>query len=139
MGVKLIFKLSILIFALFAVIYASKYFSSQPFKSSLDEVLQAGSQFQWCTTTNSKFKWLNAEIAQKTKAVSKDMVAKKYCFVQMESIQGIDIKTAQWEKLAEGLDSGGQVVYLEWDKALKIFRAAGLPFKSSILYKDLTD
>lgn len=139
MNAKLIFKLSILIFGLCAVIYASKYFSSQPFQSSLDDVFKAGSQFQWCTTTNSKFKWLNADIAQKTKALSKDMVAKKYCFVQMESIQGIDIKTASWAKLAEGLDSGGQVVYLEWDKALQIFRAAGLPFKSSVLYKDLTD
>ena len=139
MGAKLIFKLSILIFALFAVIYAAKYFSSQPFQNSLDNAFQAGSQFQWCTTTNSKFKWINTDIARKTKSVSKDMVAKKYCFVQMESIQGIDIKTAHWEKLAEGLDSGGQVVYLEWDKALQIFRAAGLPFKSSILYKDLTD
>lgn len=136
---KLIFKVSILVFGLVAVLYASKYFSSQPFQNSLDDVFQAGSQFKWCSTTQSKFKWLNPEIAQKTKSVSTDMVAKKYCFVQMESIQGIDLKTAHWDKLAEGLDSGGQVVYLEWDKALQIFRAAGLPFKSSVLYKDLTD
>jgi len=139
MNAKFIFKLSLLIFALVGVIFASKYFSSQPFQNSLDSAFEAGSQFQWCTTTNSKFKWLNTDIAKKTKSVAKDMVAKKYCVVQMESIQGIDIKTAAWEKLAEGLDSGGQVVYLEWDRALKIFRAAGLPFKSSILYKDLTD
>ncbi len=139
MNVKLFVKVSVLIFGLAMVIYASKYFSSQPFQNSLDEVFQASSQFQWCTTTNSKFKWLNADIAKKTKSIAKDMVANKYCFVQMESIQGVDIKQAKWEKLAEGLDSGGQVVYLEWDKALKIFRAAELPFKSSVLYKDLTD
>jgi hypothetical protein len=139
MNAKLIFRVSILIFGLVAVIFASKYFSSQPFQSSLDEVFQAGSQFQWCSTTNSKFKWLNADIAAKTKSLDKDAVAKKYCMVQMESIQGIDIKTAKWEKIAEGLDSGGQVVFLEWDKALQIFRASGLPFKSSFLYKNLTD
>lgn len=139
MNAKLIFRVSILVFGLCAVIYAMKYFSSQPFQNSLEDVFQAGSQFQWCTTTHSKFKWLNPDIATKTKSVAKDMVAKKYCTVQMESIQGVDIKTAKWDKLAEGLDSGGQVVYLEWDKALRIFRAAGLPFKSSVLYKDLTD
>jgi hypothetical protein len=139
MNAKLIFKVSILIFALVAVLFASKYFSSQPFQSSLDEAFKVGSQFQWCSTTNSAFKWLNDDIAAKTKSINKDILAKKYCFVQMESIKGIDIKTAKWEKLAEGLDSGGQMVFLEWDKALQIFRAAGLPFKSSFLYKDLTD
>ncbi|MBC7458763.1 MAG: hypothetical protein H7235_10815 [Bdellovibrionaceae bacterium] len=139
MNAKLIFKISILVFGLAAVIFASKYFSSQPFQNSLDDVFQAGSQFQWCSTTNSKFKWLNPAIAKKTKSVAKNGLAEKYCFVQMESIQGIDIKIAKWDKLAQGLDSGGQVVYLEWDKGLQIFRAAGLPFKSSVLYKDLTD
>jgi hypothetical protein len=139
MNHKFIFKIVILLFALVAVIFASKYFSSLPFQNSLDQVFQAGSQFQWCSTTDSKFKWLNVHMDQKTKSIDKTAVAKKYCLVQMESIQGIDIKMAKWDKLAEGLDSAGQVVYLEWDSALQIFRAAGLPFKSSILYNDLTN
>ena len=139
MNAKLIFRIVILISGLVGVIYASHYFSSRPFQSSLDEVFQTGSRFQWCSTTQAKFKWFNAEIAQKTKRLGPDNLAKTYCYVQMESIQGIDIKNANWDKLAEGLDSEGQVVYLEWDRTLHLFRAAGLPFKSSVLYKELAD
>ena len=139
MNAKLIFRISILIFGLAGVIYASRYFSSRPFQSSLDEVFQTGSRFQWCSTARTNFKWFDAEIAQKTKLISRENLAKTYCYVQMESIQGIDIKKANWAKLAEGLDSEGQVVALEWDRSLQIFRAAGLPFKSSVLYKDLAD
>ncbi len=138
MNAKLIFKLSILIFGLVMVIVGSRYFSSKPFESSLDQVFQAGSQFQWCATQPNHFKWLNQKIAEKNNSLSPDQLAKKFCFVQMESIQGVDIKKAKWEQIATSLDSGGQPVYLEWDQALQLFRAAGLPFKSPILYKELS-
>ncbi len=125
-----------LTFGLVMVNFASKYFSSQPFQNNLDEVFKVGSQFQWCST---QFQWLNDDMAAKTKSQDPDQVTKKYCVVYMESIQGVDLKKATWKKLSEGLDSGGQVVYLEWDKALQIFRAAGLPFKSSVLSRDLAN
>jgi hypothetical protein len=136
MNAKFILKVSILVFGLVMVIFASKYFSSQPFQNNLDEAFKTGSQFQWCST---KFEWLNADMAAKTKSQDPVQVTKKYCLVYMESIQGIDLKTATWQQLAEGRDSDGQSVYLEWDKALQIFRAAGLPFKSSVLSRDLAN
>lgn len=70
---------------------------------------------------------------------SEYMITQKYCTVLMESIQNIDLKQAKWEKIAQGSDSGGQVVYLERDPNLHIYKAAGLPFKSSILDKDFAE
>lgn len=86
--------------------------------------------------------WVDPTIDQKMKArprLTSDQMAQKYCTVQMENIQGADLKKAQWQRLAEGFDSGGQSISLEWDSSLQLFRVAGLPFKSSILYSDLTN
>lgn len=139
MGIKLILKLSILIFALVVVIFASQYFSSSPFQNSLQEAFSIGSRFEWCSAQKQNIHWLNEDINKKMAFYEKNSVQKmteKYCVVQMESIQGIDLKAAQWQKLAQGMDSAGQTVYLEWDPALRLYRAAGLPFKSSILDHD---
>lgn len=139
MSIKLIFKLSILVFALVMVIFASKYFSSAPFQSSLQDAFSIGARFEWCSPRNHDLKWLDENINRKMlnqSSSSAQKMTEKYCLVQMESIQGVDLKTAQWKKLAQGTDSGGQTVYLEWDPALHLYRAAGLPFKSSILDHD---
>lgn len=138
MNIKIIFKVSVLLFGLVMVIFASKYFASQPFQNSLDQVFQTGSQFQWCRPEAS-LSWLDQVMVDKTKSWKQDAVAQKYCTVQMESIQGIDLKTAAWSQLAQGFDTKGKAVYLEWDRDLKVFRVAGLPFKSSVLFKDITE
>jgi hypothetical protein len=148
MNIKFIFRISVLIFALCAVIFASKYFSSDPFQSSLDEMFNLpGKPFQWCVYMNTKleqkFKWVDAAIDAKMQArpkpLTQDQMAQKYCTVQMENIESVDLKKVRWVRLAQGFDSGGQAVLLEWDVALQVFRVAGLPFKSSILYSDLTN
>ena len=142
MNVKLIFKVGILIFALTMVIVASRYFSSTLFQNSLQNAFEVGARFEWCSAQKQKIQWLNEKINQKMQAMAKKIperkLTEKYCVVQMESIQGVDLKTVQWQKLAQGVDSGGQMVFLEWDPVLHIYRAAGLPFKSSILDRDFS-
>lgn len=140
MNIKLIFKVTVLIVALVMVFLASKYFSSTVFKQELQGAFDIGARFEWCSAHKRKIQWINEKLNQKMQVLAKKIpeqkLTEKYCVVQMESIQGIDLKTAKWEKLAQGIDSGGQIVFLEWDPALHVYRAAGLPFKSSILDRD---
>ena len=137
---KLFFKVSVLIFGLVMVIAASKYFSSFKFQNSLDQVFNppAGQSFQWCNGKAHDFKWLDMELQKKYSDVAFEKVAHKFCLVQMGSVSGVDLSQVQWKKLAQGQDSGGQTVYLEGNIQLQIFRAAGLPFKSALLAKELS-
>lgn len=146
MKTKLFIKISILLFALFMVVTASKYFASPPFEKSLDQAFNLpGKPFQWCSYSlkdqNKKFEWLNSDLKKKINVrdgqLTAVQISQKYCTVQLENIQGIDLKSVRWEKLAQGFDSAGEIVTLEWDQSLQVFRVSGLPFKSSILYTDL--
>lgn len=140
MNVKLFFKISVLIFGLVMVVAASKYFSSFKFQSSLDQVFNppVGHSFQWCNGQAQHFEWLDAGLKKKYLGVDAQKVARKFCLVQMGSVSGVDLNQVQWKKLAQGQDSGGQVVYLEGNLQLQLFRAAGLPFKSALLDQELS-
>ncbi len=63
--------------------------------------------------------------------------SKKFCKIQIQAVQGVDIATLKWQPLAVGLDSEGQQVVLEWNSVQKIFRAEGLPFRSAQFVKQL--
>ncbi len=135
MNAKVFLKIVALVFGLILVIYASKYFSSNSFHSSVESLFNNINYFQWCSYEKHKVIWLDPAINKKM--TDRQQSTHKYCVVQMESIQGLDISHAQWRKVAQGFDSNGQVVFLEWDPATGVYRAAGLPFKSSILDQDL--
>lgn len=137
MSIKIIFRVSVLIFALVMVIFASKYFSSEQFQSSLNDVFNTKVRtFQWCDGRPDHFKWIDADLENKFRMQPADRVSKKFCLVQIQPVQADDLKSVEWMKLAQGYDSGGQIVYLEQAMKGPVFRAAGLPFKSTILYQE---
>ncbi len=134
MNIKLFFKISMLVFALVLVVAGRKFFTSAGFQKNANDVFAVtASPFQWCTFERKIFVWTDRALALKFKAASPEQLAKKFCLVQAETIQGVDIKTVNWTPIAESVDSEGQKVILEWNKEKKLYRADGLPFKSSSL------
>jgi hypothetical protein len=137
--IKVFFKVSILLIGLFMVITASRYFASDDFKGSIDGLFNVqGRPFQWCRADKEKFRWLDESVASKYSSWTEGQLAQKYCLLQLESITGVDLKQVKWVPLAESVDADGKPTVLEWDRHLVVFRVAGLPFKSSFLYYDLT-
>ncbi len=139
MNIKLIFKISVLIFALILVFMGRKFFSSPGFQKNAAEVFTAhASPFQWCSIERNKFIWTQPDLNLKYKNMSPTQLAKKFCLVQAETIQGVDLKAITWTPIAVSVDSEGQKVILEWNTENKLFRADGLPFKSSSLSLEIS-
>lgn len=93
--------------------------------------------FQWCSPERKTFIWTDTTLATRFQTQPPEALAKTYCLILAESIQGVDLKTVLWIPIAESVDSEGQKVTLEWNKENKLFRANGLPFKSSRLSREI--
>ena len=106
-------------------------------KNATDVFATNASPFQWCSSLSKVFVWTDSALALKFKTITQDQLAKKFCLVQAETIQGVDIKLLNWTPIAESVDSEGQKVILEWNKEKKLYRADGLPFKSSSLSQEI--
>ncbi len=138
MNIKLIFKISVLIFALGLVLVGRKFFSSVGFKKNATDIFAVEAHsFQWCSPQHQKFLWTEARLTQKFSALTATQLAKKFCLVYAETIQGVDLQKVQWSPIAESVDGEGQKVILERNLENKLFRADGLPFKSSSLGREI--
>ena len=138
MNIKLIFKIGVLIFALILVVMGRRFFNSAGFEKNATQVFTAtNSPFQWCSFERKIFIWTDPGLIAKYKNQTQAMLSKKFCLVQSETIQGVDIKSVTWTPIAESVDSEGQKVVLEWNTEKKLYRADGLPFKSSSLSREI--
>lgn len=143
MNIKIILKLSVLIFAFVLVIMSYKYFASPNFHDGLDALFNVPQNtgptrdFEWCSAKQVKFDWAEAQFKDKFKSHHSSDQAKAFCTVAIEQVSGDLIKQAKWKPLAKALDSAGKAISLDWDPELRIYRAGGLPFKSTKLTKDL--
>lgn len=134
MNIKLIFKIGVLIFALILVFMGRNFFNSAGFQQNATEVFAVtSSPFQWCSFERNIFVWKQPSLIVKYKNQSPAQLVKKFCLVHAETIQGVDPKVVIWTTIAESVDSEGQKVILEWNSEKKLYRADGLPFKSSSL------
>lgn len=138
MNIKLIFKVSVLLFALVLVIAGRKFFSSSGFQQKANDVFATEAKsFQWCSADRKIFVWTEPLFMQKYKNQPQANLAKRFCLLMAETIQGVDLKTVDWTQIATSVDSEGQTVVLEWNKEKNLFRADGLPFKSSSLSREI--
>lgn len=138
MNFKLIFKISVLVFALVLVVAGRRFFKSADFQKNANEIFAVeGKPFQWCSPERKTFMWIDTNLASRFKNQPPEAIAKKYCLILAESIQGVDLSTISWTPIAQSVDSEGQKVVLEWNKEKKLYRADGLPFKSSSLSREI--
>lgn len=103
------------------------------------EITKSVASFQWCSETKGTVKWQEASLKVKYKKWTDHALRKKFCKVDLEPLSEAEMSNANWRDLALATDSQASLVKLEWDKALKVFRAAGLPFKSKKLSRELLD
>lgn len=103
------------------------------------EITKSVASFQWCSENKGTVKWQEAELKAKYKKWTDHALRKKFCKVDLEPLSETEMSNANWRDLALATDSQAALVKLEWDKALKVFRAAGLPFKSKKLSRELLD
>jgi hypothetical protein len=138
MSIKLIFKISVLVFALVLVVMGRKFFNSPGFQKNADEIFSvAANPFQWCSFERNQFTWTLPRLSLKYKNLPPTELAKKFCLIQAETIQGVDLKSVTWTPIAESVDSEGEQVILEQNIEKQLFRAGGLPFKSSSLSREI--
>jgi len=138
MNIKLIFKIGVLVFALALVLLGRQFFLSPGFQKNANDIFAVKAHpFQWCSAERKIFIWAQSQLVLKYKNQSQDLLAKKFCLIQAETIQGVDVKSVSWTPIAESVDSEGQKVVLEWNIEKKLYRADGLPFKSSSLSREI--
>jgi len=135
MNKTLLFKIILLLAGLFGVISLSQFISSSGFKQNLNGMFFPSTQsYQWCDPRHEKMQWSSAAPENVSKISLQSAEEKqKFCIVSFESIQGIDIKSAQWSDLLDGFKPDGQKVILLWDPTLKIYKVNELPFQSTTL------
>jgi hypothetical protein len=138
MNLKLIFKISVLILALVLVIAGRQFFMSPGFHKNANDVFSvAANPFQWCSSKQNLFTWVEPKLAKKYSDQSQAQLAQMFCLILAETVQGVDLATIHWTPIAESVDSEGQKVVLDWNTEKKLFRANGLPFKSSSLSREI--
>lgn len=96
------------------------------------------SHFQWCSEKIGRLDWKNPYLRAKYEKWSDQAIRKKFCNLDIQPLPTELLKKAQFADLAYGFDSAASFVKLEWDKTLKIYRAAGLPFKSNKLDQEMS-
>lgn len=141
MDKKLILKISILAVGLVGIFLFKGYLTkiNSNHQPDMAQITKSVASFQWCSESKGTLKWQEAQFKTKYQKWTDHALRKKFCKVDLEPLSEAEMSNAQWRDLALGTDSQAAVVKLEWDKALKVFRAAGLPFKSKKLSRELLD
>lgn len=140
MDKKLIFKISILVVGLVSIFLFKGYLTKNSYhQPDMAEITKQVASFQWCSETKGTVKWQDSELKAKYKKWTDYALRKKFCKVDLEPLSEAEMNNANWRDLAVAMDSQATIVKLEWDKGLQVFRAAGLPFKSKKLSRELLD
>lgn len=141
MNIKLVFKLSVLILGLLLVVLFRQSMGSKTFTETLNAMFGATKPahvVNWCADHVVDVVWVSDEVPEKLKNLSLSDLRETYCELKTEPIMGVDLNTVQWKKLAESSGAAGQKTTLEWNKALNLFKAGGMPFKSSDFGRELS-
>ena len=141
MKTKLVLKLSILLFGLVMVVMFRNFSEKGSLASAFNSLfgITYEPEVNWCADHVVDVAWLSTEIPEKLKKLDMAALRNSYCELKTEAIQGIDIDQVKWVPLAESSGATGKKSVLEWNKELGLFRSGGLPFKSSVLSRELVD
>ena len=141
MKTKLVLKLSLLLLGLILVLIFRNYSGSGNMMSTLNAFFGVTNEpkINWCADHVVDVVWLSAAVPEKLKQHDLPHLRNNYCELITESIQGVALEQVKWEALAESSGATGIKTVLEWNKELSLFRSGGLPFKSSVLTRELVD
>ena len=141
MKIKLAVQLSILLAGLVLVVLFRNISESGGFKANINSLfgVDTKNQVNWCPDQAVDFAWTSEKIPEKLKGEDVSSLLSHYCTLKIEAIQGVDIDKILWEKLAESTGPTGTKTFLEWNPEFKVFRSAGMPFKSPRFSGDLLD
>ena len=137
---KLVFKLLVLVFIFLIVVMFRQYTGSKTFKESVGMLFGVGgpsNTTNWCVENTADILWTTTEVSENMKQQDVPYLRSHICELTTEPIAGVDIDKVSWAPLAESHGPAGQLSKLEWNKELSLFRAGGMPFKSSKFAKDL--
>ena len=131
----------VLVLGLVLVLLFRQQMGSQSFQDVLNAMFggtKPNNTVNWCADHVVDFAWVSTEVPEKLKSMDMAELRETYCQLTTEPISGVDLSKVEWTKLAESSGAAGQKTVLEWNKALNLFRAGGMPFKSSVFGQELS-
>lgn len=140
MKTKLVFQLSILLFALVIVVIVRQVSESGGLKKSINDLfgIVPEQKLNWCADHVTDVVWI-AQVPATLKDLEMSQIRDKYCELKTEAISGVDLDKLVWAPLAESTGATGQKSLLEWNAESQVFKSGGMPFKSSGLSRELLD
>ena len=141
MKTKLVLKLSILLFGLVMVVLFRNFSEKGSLANAFNTLFGITNEpkVNWCADHVVDVVWVTSDISEKLKKLDMAALRNNYCELKTEAIQGIDLDQVKWTPLAESNGAAGKKTVLEWNRELGLFRSGGLPFKSSVLSRELVD
>lgn len=144
MKLKLILKVSLLVFCLVIVIAAMKMTSSTSFKQDISQIFATNLQtMKWCPDHTVDFQWLeknlNAQASSSWSQASSKDIEKTFCAPVMEPVNGVDLAQVEFKPLLLAQSAEAKKAVLEWAPQSHLFRVQGMPFKSARLSRELLD
>ncbi len=133
-------KAGILLIALFLVIAGMGFFNSLDFTKSINHFFGFDVKvYTWCPANTVDFEWLDESIPEKWKKATPAQIEAAFCKVAMEPIRNVDLQKTSLKPLLKAQSATAQTALLEWNMAARVFQAAGLPFYSTSLSRELVD
>ena len=141
MKTKLVLKLSILLFGLVMVVMFRNFSEKGSLAAAINNLFGVTNEpkLNWCADHVVDVAIVSNEAPEKFRKMDISDLRNNYCELNTEPIQGVDLNQVKWSHLAESSGATGIKTVLEWNKELELFRSGGLPFKSSILSRELVD
>ena len=139
---KIISKLLMLVFVLSLVVLFRQYLGGATVKEGLSAffgISTANNSIRWCVDNTVDVLWTNADVPERLKQKSLSELRDSYCELPTEPIVGVDSDKVIWAPLAESRGPAGQLSKLEWNKDFAVFKAGGMPFKSSEFTTELQE
>jgi len=140
MNPKLLVKVLFLALVLLLVILARQQLGSVSFKEGLNALFGIGGQknmITWCVDNTVDVLWTNAQVAEAMKEHDLSYLRNHYCELPTEPIAGFDIDKEEWAPFAKSQCPAGQLSKLEWNSENAVFKAGGMPFKSTAFAEEL--
>ena len=131
---KILFQVTALIFLLVCVLKFRDYAGSRSFVETVSAIFTSpkpANTLNWCVDKTVEVNWTSAELSENLKKLDGGDLKDLLCEVQTEPILNLEIDKVTWSPLAESHGPTAQKSLLEWNREYNVFRAGGMPFKSS--------